>query len=63
MPEGVIRLNGTGVAILSLCDGERNLREIVTELRLKYPSAKPEQIETEAMQFLDTLREKRVVDF
>ena len=63
MPEGVIRLNATGVAILSLCDGARSLREIVIELRLKYPAAEAEKIEAEAMEFLDTLREKRVVDF
>jgi len=35
-PEGVLVLNQTGATILSLCDGERTVVEIVEELRGKY---------------------------
>ena len=35
-PEGVMLLNDTGAAILELCDGERTVGEILTELRDRY---------------------------
>jgi pyrroloquinoline quinone biosynthesis protein D len=63
MPEGVIQLKGTGATIIALCDGERTLGEILVELQIKFPTADPKQIESEAMSFLGTLREKRVLDF
>jgi pyrroloquinoline quinone biosynthesis protein D len=63
MPEGVLRLKGTGAAIVALCDGTRSLEQIVEQLQSQYPSADPAQIGAEAIAFLKTLREKRVVDF
>jgi pyrroloquinoline quinone biosynthesis protein D len=63
MPEGVLRLKGTGIDIVMLCDGKRSLQEILQALKQKYPNSDPLQIESEAMSFLNTLREKRVVDF
>jgi len=62
MPEGVLKLRGTGVDIVTLCNGERTLEEIFTALKAKYPSASPEQIESEALSFIETLRTKRVLD-
>ena len=35
-PETVTLLNDTGAAILELCDGERTVTEILTELRRRY---------------------------
>ena len=35
-PETVTVLNGTGAAILQLCDGERTVGEILAELRRRY---------------------------
>jgi pyrroloquinoline quinone biosynthesis protein D len=35
-PETVTLLNDTGAAILELCDGERTVDEILTELRERY---------------------------
>jgi pyrroloquinoline quinone biosynthesis protein D len=35
-PEGVVVLNETGAAILQLCDGQRNLAEIIAELARAY---------------------------
>ncbi len=63
MPEGALRLKGTGAAIVGLCDGERSLGQILLELKSKFPSADPVKIEAEAISFLNTLREKRVLDF
>ena len=61
MPEGVIRLKGTGADIVKLCDGNRTLGEITAELKSKYQNSA--QIEVDMMEFLNSLKEKRVMDF
>ena len=38
-PEGAMLLNGTGAAILELCDGQRTLAEIAGELGARYGGA------------------------
>jgi pyrroloquinoline quinone biosynthesis protein D len=63
MPEGVMRLKGTGVDIVGLCDGRRTLKEIFHHLLNRYPKVSPSEIETDTMFFLNTLRQKRVLDF
>ena len=63
MPEGVIRLKGSGADIVKLCDGNRTLHEIAAELKLKYGSQDPTQIDAELLEFLSALKEKRVMDF
>ena len=35
-PETITLLNGTGAAIVELCDGERTVSEILAELRGRY---------------------------
>ena len=39
VPEGVVRLNPTAVAVLELCDGERSVDEIVSSLSARYQGA------------------------
>ena len=39
VPEGIVRLNPTAVAVLELCDGRRDLDEIVGELSQRYQGA------------------------
>ena len=63
MPEGVIRLKGTSIEIMDLCDGNRTIPEIIQALLTQYPTAIPDQIESEVIDFLNLLREKRVMDF
>jgi hypothetical protein len=63
MPEGILRLKGTGVDIVSLCDGKRMLRDILKELQAKYPGTDSALIESETLSFLNALRDKRAVDF
>jgi coenzyme PQQ biosynthesis protein PqqD len=63
MPEGALRLKGTGAAIVALCDGEKNLEEIIRALQSTFPASDPAKIKAEAIAFLNTLREKRVLDF
>lgn len=63
MPEGVIKIKGTGRDIIALCDGNKTLSEIVVTLRAKYPHATAEQVQTDILDFLNNLRQKRVLDF
>jgi pyrroloquinoline quinone biosynthesis protein D len=57
-PERVTVLNGTGAAILGLCDGRRTVAEIVTELRERYDRVD----EAEVRFFLTQLATRRCVE-
>jgi pyrroloquinoline quinone biosynthesis protein D len=57
-PEGVLILNQTGATILSLCDGERTVVEIVEELRGKYNRVDGDEVRN----FLARLVAKRLVE-
>ena len=61
-PEGAIKVQGTGLAILQLCDGQRTFAGILTELQGQYFGADPQRIRADAAKFLDQLQEKRVID-
>jgi pyrroloquinoline quinone biosynthesis protein D len=63
IPEGALRLAGTGRKIVERCDGEHTLDDIVRELKAEYPTVEPTRIETEVNTFLDRLHQKRVIDF
>lgn len=63
MPEGVIRLKGSGAEIVKLCDGTRTVAEIALELKARFVSQDSGQIERDLMEFLAALKEKRVMDF
>ena len=54
-PESVTVLNGTGAAVLGLCDGRRTVAEIVTELRGRYDRVD----DGEVRRFLDRLAARR----
>jgi len=57
-PETVTVLNGTGAAIVELCDGERTVAEILAELRGRYDCV----ADAEVRAFLDGLLAKRCVE-
>ena len=61
-PEGAIRLENTGLAILILCDGQRTFSEILAELQRQYFGADPKRIREDAERFLQQLQEKRILD-
>lgn len=62
-PEGAIKIQGTGLAILALCDGQRTFVEILEELQRQYFGANPQRIRDDATSFLQQLHEKRIVDY
>ena len=62
IPEGALRLAGTGRKIVERCDGQHTFDDIVRELKAEYPSAEPGRIESEVSSFLERLYQKRVID-
>jgi pyrroloquinoline quinone biosynthesis protein D len=59
LPETVVVLNGTGAAILELCDGQHTVAEIVAELAGRYESVPGEEVR----RFLARLAARRCVVF
>ncbi len=57
-PETVTVLNGTGAAILELCDGERTVAEIQAELRGRYDRVAGDEVQS----FLSGLVARRCVE-
>jgi pyrroloquinoline quinone biosynthesis protein D len=57
-PETVVVLNGSGAAILELCDGRRTVAEIVAELGARYRAVP----DGEVRQFLTRLLARRCVE-
>ncbi|VVM06458.1 Coenzyme PQQ synthesis protein D [Methylacidimicrobium cyclopophantes] len=61
-PEGVLILNPSAEAILSLCDGRRSVSEIVSELAGRY-GAEAVALEADVWELLDKLIERGLVVF
>jgi pyrroloquinoline quinone biosynthesis protein D len=57
-PEAVTVLNGTGAAVLNLCDGTRTVAEIVAELHARYERVDDDEVRI----FLDRLAARRCVE-
>jgi coenzyme PQQ biosynthesis protein PqqD len=58
-PEGVLMLNATASDILTLCDGQRSVSVIITELGTRYNRV----VDQEILTFLNRLIDKRLVEF
>jgi pyrroloquinoline quinone biosynthesis protein D len=57
-PETVTVLNGTGAAILGLCDGTRTLAEVITELHARFDHVSDHEVRL----FLSRLATRRCVE-
>jgi pyrroloquinoline quinone biosynthesis protein D len=57
-PETVSVLNGTGATILGLCDGQRTVAEIVTELQQRYEHVAGDEVRL----FLGQLAARRCLE-
>jgi coenzyme PQQ biosynthesis protein PqqD len=62
-PEGAMKVHGTSLAILALCDGQRTFVDVVEELQRQYFGADPKRIREDATKFLEQMHDKRIVDF
>ncbi|CAA9344772.1 MAG: hypothetical protein AVDCRST_MAG11-3166 [uncultured Gemmatimonadaceae bacterium] len=57
-PEGAMLLNGTGAAILELCDGRRTLADIAGELGARYGGA---DLLADVTEYLNALEQREMV--
>lgn len=56
-PEGMVKLNLAAGEILSRCDGERTVAELIDDLQREFPDA--EGLATDVSTFLSTAHEQR----
>lgn len=57
-PEGLLVLNDTAAAILSLCDGQRSVAEIAAELGARYDRP----VQSDVLALLTRLAAKRLIE-
>ena len=62
MPERALKVNGTALRVLQLCDGQRTFAEILAALTAEFPAQSPGDMERDTTQFLHRLLEKRAID-
>ena len=62
-PEGAIKLQNTGRAVLERCDGQRTFGEIIAELQKEFAKTDQEKIRADISAFLEQLQKKRIVDY
>jgi len=60
-PEGVLVLNPTGHAIVSLCTGQATLNEIVANLAARYQSSE-QKLLPEVREYLERLRARNLLE-
>lgn len=60
-PEGVLMLNPTGHAIVSLCTGQTTLEQIVANLAERY-KVTPQEISSQVTDYLNRLRSRNLLE-
>jgi pyrroloquinoline quinone biosynthesis protein D len=63
MPERALRLNGPSLEIIERCDGQRTVKEIISELQKLYSKAEPKKVEEDILGYLARLHDQRALDF
>jgi len=63
VPEGIVRLQGSGFAVLALCDGQRSIAEILQALGLQFPQTNALELRKETLAFIEGLEGRGVVEF
>lgn len=57
-PEGMVQLNDSAGAILSLVDGERDVAALIDELTRRYPEASSDELAQDVIEFfVDALQQ------
>jgi pyrroloquinoline quinone biosynthesis protein D len=62
LPESVLVLNASGLRILSLCNGQRTIAQVIVELESQFPAVEQGRIRAETLTFLTALAERRALD-
>jgi len=62
-PEGAVKVEGTGRMILEACDGERSFLEIVQQMQAAFSVGDPARIRADISSFLESLQQKRIIDY
>lgn len=63
MPERALRLNGPSLEIVSRCDGQHTVAQLVAELQKLYAKASPQKVEQDILGYLQLLETERALDF
>src|SRR5215468_1060100 len=63
MPERALRLNGPSLEIVSRCDGNHTVAQIVADLQKLYSKAEPHKVEADILGYLELLQKERALDF
>ncbi len=63
MPERALRLNGPSLEIVSRCDGQHTVAQIIGELQQIYSKAEPHKVEQDILGYLALLQKERALDF
>ena len=61
-PEAALMLNQTAAEVLKLCDGKRNVSDIIDMLGEKFADAKGEQIEEHVGELLTRIHERGLLE-
>jgi len=63
MPERALRLNGPSLEIVTRCDGNHSVAQIVADLQRLYSKAEPQKVESDILGYLELLQKDRALDF
>ena len=63
MPERALRLNGPSLEIVSRCDGQHTVAQLVAELQKLYAKAEPRKVESDILGYLELLHTQRALNF
>jgi pyrroloquinoline quinone biosynthesis protein D len=61
-PEGLLQLNATGAAILSLCDGKHTFEEILIALAQRYKTT-PDMLREDISDYLNDIYRQTLLEF
>lgn len=63
MPERALRLNGPSLEIVTRCDGNHTVQQIIQDLQKLYSKAVPQKVEEDILGYLALLHDQRALDF
>lgn len=63
MPERALRLNGPSLEIVTRCDGQHTVQDIISELQKIYSKSDPHKVEDDILGYLAQLHDQQVLEF